>query len=315
MRRSAFIATIAAGLLLGACSKTEDTAPESRLFGNPPVIQNAALVQAAGVGTAVCDMSDALRGYFCNGGIPTDQINFPPITFTVQYTEALMSVQTTDPDSVTGQPNDILLVGASYQKSNTGGEISEATLVLFDDGSVNVPPFTIPAIGPEGIYTDCHPADDCGGTPVAPGEGRACSQGQYLLTSNDTAANDNTWTRGFALVTGTPKLTNQPTPNYTTGKKSDLASDCIALVRHEYPAISDVRPGEPVKFKIEVVDRAGNLTTWPQPLQAPLIQSTYTCTGDDCGCCWLISSLPDPECRGKPGLTGPGYPNGFCNSF
>ena len=314
MRRFAFVATIGAGLLLGACSKTEDTAPESRLFGNPPVIQNATLVQSQNVGVATCDMTDALKGFFCQAGvgIAIDQINWTPTTFTVHYTEALMSVQTSDPDTVAGQPNDILLVGASYQKSNTGGEKFEATLVLFDDGSPTPSPFTIDAFAPAGIATDCQPTNDCTGVPTDPQVGRICSPAHYSLTSNDPVAGDNTWTRGFALVKGGAVLTNNPVVRpFTPGDKSNLAYDCIAMSRQEYPAISDVQPGQPVKFKIEVVDRAGNLTAWPQPLQAPLILPTYTCDGDECSCCWLVSANPD-ECRGRPGLTGPGYPNGLC---
>jgi len=79
----------------------------------------------------------------------------------------------------------------------------------------------------------------------------------------------------------------------------------------------DLNAGQPVDFKIEVVDRSGNLTVWPQPLQAPLVPTTYICEGetgnaDDCSCCWLISSNPETDCKGRPGMVGPGYPNGFC---
>src|SRR6185503_7368000 len=197
------------------------------------------------------------------------------------------------------------------------GEKTEATLVLLDDGSLNNPPFTIAASGADNIFTDCEPTADCGGVPVDPAQGRLCNNERLLLTSNDTLANDNTWTRGFAIVTGNPRLTNQPSRQYAAGSKSNLASDCLTKARQEYPAISDLNAGQPVDFKIEVVDRSGNLTVWPQPLQAPLVPTTYICEGetgnaDDCSCCWLISSNPETDCKGRPGMVGPGYPNGFC---
>jgi hypothetical protein len=319
MRRSAVVAILAAGLLLGSCSKTQDTAPESRLFGNPPVIQNVTLLQSSSTGQATCDITEMVKGFLCAGGVPLNTVTLPPMELIVNFSESQFNVQTTDPDTVAGQQNDILLVAASYQKSNQGGNITETSIVLLDDGSTNLFNFGQLTID---IPEECQPDPNftCGDPSVS------CAPATYTLTSNDTVANDNTWTRGFALVTGDQILTSPPNINVNT--RATLAYDCLASGRgplngsvaitggkRQYPAIADVAVGQPVKFKIEVVDRAGNLTTWPQQPSTTFARTNYSCGPDVCACCLLLSSQPGSDCRGREGLLGTpgsGYEDGVC---
>jgi hypothetical protein len=312
MRRSAFVALIAAGLISGSCSKTQDTAPETRLFGASPVIQNVTLTQGGSSGQAVCDITEFVKGYFCqNGSITTSDVNYPPaITVTVHYSGLQLAVQTSDPDTVAGQPNDILLVSASYQKSNQGQPV-EVSLVLLDDGSTNTFNYR-----QQSIYGEMCDTGGC-----------SCGTANYSLTSNDMVANDNTWSRGFALVTGDTTLTH---PLRTNGgqisvSNSALAYDCIgsgpaqagtSVVtggNRQAPAITDTG-GQPVKFKIEVVDRAGNLTGWPQQPTATFDRTTYSCDGDDCACCFIFTGNTN-ECSGLDGMAGPAFPGGLCHTF
>jgi hypothetical protein len=314
MRRTAFVALIAAGLISGSCSKTQDTAPETRLFGNPPVIQNVTLTQGGSSGQALCDITQSVKGFFCEkGGITESDVNYPPaITLTVKYSGLQLAVQTTDPDTVAGQPNDILLVSASYQKTNQGQPV-EVSLVLLDDGSTNTFTYRQQSVNGE----QCEPGA-C-----------FCGTATYKLTSNDNVANDNTWSRGFALVTGDTTLTHPLRTNGDTLSvtNSQLAYDCIGSGPKEAtgptvitggnqqaPAITDTG-GQPVKFKIEVVDRAGNITGWPQQPIATFDKTTYSCEGDDCACCFIFSGNPTSECSGLDGMVGPTFPTGLCHTF
>lgn len=321
MRRPAFVALIAASLLFGSCSKTQDTAPESRLFGNPPVIQNVTLVNSGATGEALCDITQAVKGFLCAGGVPLGLVNVPQILLDVDFTEAQFNVVTADPDTVPGQPNDILLVAASYQKSNQGGTPVETSIVLLDDGSSNVFNFNQLTID---IPEECTAGTDACGIPGDPSV--SCAPAVYTLTSNDAVSNDNTWTRGFALVTGDQTLVAPAGINVNT--RASLVYDCLASGRNQnsgstaisggkrqYPAIADVAVGSQVKFKIEVVDRAGNLTTWPQQPAATFTKTSYSCLGDDCACCLMLSSQPGSDCSGRPGLAGPGFPTGLCTTF
>jgi hypothetical protein len=306
MRRYASVALIAVALLFGACSKTQDTAPETRLFGAPPVIQNATLVQSSSVGTATCDITDAFKGFLCMAGFPINTLNIQPLSVTVHYSEAQISVHATDPDSVPGGQNDILLVSASYQSSNQGSVPVESSLVVLDDGSTNQ--FNYKQVTFE-VLQACQAADPilCGDPSVS------CGPAEFKLTSNDTVLNDDTWTRGFALVAGTQDTLLTSPAGINVGSKSTIASDCIAKVKGQFPAIAAVPVGSDVKFKIEVVDRAGNLTQWPQPLTTTFGKTTWDCGPDICACCVLLSSDPGTDCHNKPGLVSPPtYPNGLC---
>jgi hypothetical protein len=306
MRRLTLVATIAAGLLFGAsCSKTEDTAPETRLFGNPPEIQSVTLSQSGGLGSAQCDYTKVLEGFLCMNGIALSDFDpIPPITVAVNYSELQFNVVVTDPDSVAGGQSDILLVSASYQRSNQGGTPVETSLVILDDGGSNSFNYSQQGIEIQEGCVDADPGTVCGDPSVS------CSSATYTLSSNDTTSGDGTFTRGFALISNTFNLT-QPT-GITLGSKSSLALNCVANDKSQFPAFADVALGQPVSFKIEAVDRAGNLAVWPSQPQGTFNQTSLSCTGDDCGCCILLSSVLDQECRGRAGLTGPGYPQGFC---
>jgi hypothetical protein len=313
MRRSASVALIATGLLLGSCSKTQDTAPETRLFGAAPVIENAQLVRDSSVGTASCDMTDAIKGYLCANGYRPSDIDFTDHVFiNVHYTEAEIQIQAIDPDTKPGGQNDILLVGASYQSSSSGTQKFESTLVVLDDGGgatgATNNQFTFQQRVTD-IQQACQPDPNLCADP----NGVSCGTAIFKLNSNDPVANDNTWTRGFALLSGSTTFTGPP--GITPGTRENFVQDCVAGQKHQFPVLADVPVGTPVTFKIEVVDRAGNLTQWPQPLGITFDKTVYDCSGDVCGCCLLLSNQPDVECKGKPGLVGPGYPNGWCIAY
>lgn len=310
MRRFTLVAIVAAGLLFGtSCSKTEDTSPETRLFGEPPVIQNVSLTQGGGLGQATCDYTKVLEGFLCMGGVPLDQIEppIPTITISVGYSELQFQVQVTDPNSVAGGQSDILLVSASYQRSNQGGTPVETSLVILDDGGTNNFNYSQQGIEIQEGCTD-QPNDS-----VCPGRSVSCASAVYTLTSNDGVANDTTFTRGFALISNTFNLT-APT-GISLGSKASLALNCVARDKGQYPAFADVALGQGVSFKIEAVDRAGNLATWPAQPQASFTQTNFSCTGDECACCFLLSSQPGADCADRPGLRGvpgSGFENGLC---
>ena len=50
---------------------------------------------------------------------------------------------------------------------------------------------------------------------------------------------------------------------------------------------------------------------------APVVTgaSSFSCSGDPCGCCLLTATDFASQCAGLSGLTAPGYPAGICMSF
>jgi len=307
MKRFTLVATIAAGLIFGtACSKTQDTAPETRLFGSPPVINNVTLTQGGTAGQAMCDISRIVEGYFCAAGY---EMQTPPaITLTVTYSELQFTVQASDPDTPAGGQNDILLVAASYLRTDQGTPV-ETSLVMLDDGSMQAQPFQYSQQG--------NIKEACGSsmTDVCPFAGAdVCLGAKYPLTSNDAVANDSTFSRGFALISNTMNLT-APTGFPLGSTAPSVAYNCVARAQEQVPAITDVTVGQPVAFKIEVVDRAGNLATWPTRPQADFQKTSVACAGDECGCCVLLSGDPGTDCKNKPGMQGPPgshHETGFC---
>jgi hypothetical protein len=233
---------------------------------------------------------------------------FPvPIVVNVHYTEAEISVQTTDPDTQAGGQNDILLVAASYQSCADCSPPVESSLVVLDDGAGGGgSPNQFSYQARADIRQACVPDPNLCADP----QGFACGTATYLLNSNDKVQNDNTWTRGFALMSGDARLTSPPGIS-VDGSKQVFAGDCVAFVKHQYPVIAVVPVGSPVNFKIEVVDRAGNLTAWPQPLGVTFEQTLFDCGPDACACCLMLTNDPG-QCRGKLGLVSPGTPNGWC---
>ena len=299
-QRTTIALLMAGGIFLWGCSKTQDTAPETRIFGAPPTINSVSL-NGGGTGQAQCDVSLPLEGYLCTaGGIdPSLFANFPTVTINVHYTEATFLISVSDPQS-TPQASDILLVSASY-KTTAGSKPTEISLVVLDDGSSNKFAYKQVGILPE----------DCS-------EGAcACKGASYTLTSNDQVAGDNLFTRGFAVISNNIALTS---PNDFAAGNSDVARNCIASANKQFPAFVDLSLGSSIPFKIEVVDKEGNLTTWPAQPTVTFQQTTFSCQSNDvgdCGCCLLLASDPT-QCHAKPGLNGvpgSGFENGFCVAF
>jgi hypothetical protein len=305
-KRSTIALLLAGGIFLWGCSKTADTHPATRLFGSPPVIQSVDLSKAAGTGVAVCDYAPVLQGIFCENGIdPATFPNFPQILITANYSESKFDIKVTDPDSTPAQ-SDVLLVTASYLNNNTPPQ-TEVSLVIFDDGSQNK--FTVTQAG--------NVLEDCPVPPATCVPPIGCGKKTYTLTSNDLVAGDGIYTRGFAIISNGAILMTSP-PGITPNTLA-YAQNCIANVKKQYPAIVDLPLNSEIPFKIEAVDREGNLTTWPTKPTSTFTRTTFSCAssvaGDDCSCCQLLSNNPSSECRGKQGLVGvagSGFEAGLC---
>lgn len=288
MRRWAFLGAVLAVAATG-CSKTEDTAPETRIFGSPPIIHSVEF--SGGQETANCDLSQFAHGLMCSilpPSAPSDwTFTDPPVRLEVGFSSMEFRVNVTDPESTPTQ-TDILLVGASYVH---GGE--ETTLLVFDDGSTldfpklqeGVTPQSCPALPTDPVCQECTPAT-------------------YNLHSNDQVANDGLFSRGYAFV-GVPG----------TGR-GFLANNCIAEATERAPVTPTGLIGQVLEFKIEAVDRSGNITVWPDRPSATLVSSTFACLGDQCFCCLVTSDNPALECSDLPGTSSPLYaPGGFCIDY
>jgi hypothetical protein len=299
-----------------SCSKTEDTAPERRLFGDPPIIRSVnfehteGTTEVPGFGPKTfisCDFTEIVVRNICELGAPdlqpeagggwtydgatgTGSIGSNPTTdpgIFIQgtYGEAIFKVNVVDPNSTTAQSN-LLLVGASYDPPDSK---TETTLVLFDDGAFSK--FKNSQANPT-------PGEDC--TVNADGS-CVCAGALWDVTSGDTTAKDDVWTRRMAFV---------------NSQTQPFLKDCIMRDRHETLALAP--PGTTFSFKIEAVDRQGNLTTWPTRLIGVSDSNfgQFECNGDPCGCCFLWTRSPaDPLCHALPGMTGPSFPDGLCKAF
>jgi uncharacterized Zn-binding protein involved in type VI secretion len=301
MRTPAALALLLAAGVLG-CSKTQDTAPATRIFGEPPKIGSASLVGQTN--TFHCDLTLTFQAWFCSFGIDRAWYRFSPgsgagftgIEADISYTEFTFQVQATDPNSTAAQ-SDILLVTASYQTPPPTPE--ETSLLLLDDGGQ----LDFPWVQTSGLPSICS------------GNTCSCFNARYNLTSNDLSAGDGTFTRKFAFVT-TPKTGTPVTPI----NGGWLIDACIASTQHEAPASSNVFLDRDVSFKIEATDREGNITEWPEKPSGHVGGTTWACKGDDCACCLTTTPDPTAECKGLPGViaTSPnaGWPvgSGFCQT-
>lgn len=275
-------------LPLGACSKTQDTAPETKIFGQPPVFESTPILDPGLPESVSCDFTNAF-----NVGLPkrlgANLQVAGPVFVGGTYTQLAMHAKVSDPNGL----SDILLVSASFIPDPTATVKQEATLVLFDDGSTLKFDYTQTGI----VEEDCNSSS---GTVT-------CQQAVSIkLTSNDPIKGDGNYTRQFALV----NLNTQ-------GPGAAFFRDCVATQNHQAPFAS--QPGVQLSFRIDAVDNEGNLTTFPTRLLATAVPSTFTCSGDPCLCCFLRLGIqdvtsPDGQCRGLPGLFGPDAPQGFCNA-
>jgi len=291
---AAAVLVIALGML--GCSKTQDTAPETRIFGDPPAISGVTLNVTPE--TATCDVTTAFAGYLCLGSVARpDTYDFSPgptIEVSVGYTQFEFLVQATDPQSTPSQ-SDILLVTASFLSPTDQGAIEETSLLLLDDGSALKFPWRQ---GQE-------PRDDCTLTPEC-----ICNAMEYDLTTNDSLGGDDVFTRGFAFLApgaGIP------------ANASGVVESCVARERHQAPFSAGKFIGTTLDFKIEAIDRSGNDTIWPERPAGPITPVTYSCVGDDCACCIVTDPDPLSHCGGKTGMVaraGGDWPEGqgLCQS-
>ena len=291
-RRILLAILIAMGLLpVAGCSKTQDTHPETKIFGEPPVIESARI--DPNTGSALCDFTDAFNFGLSHNLSANVQVA-GPVVIGGTYTELTMEVKVSDPDPPpAGAKTDILLVSASFVPNPTITDKQELTLVLFDDG--NALKFNTTQTG----IVD----EDCSNTN---GVVTCVNNSRIKLSSSDTLASDGIYTRRFALL----NLNTQ-------GPGAAMFKDCVATKNGQAPFTSV--PGVQLSFRIDAVDREGNLTTDPTRLPITTTASAFSCSGDDCLCCYLRLGVgdvtsPDGQCRGLQGLYGPDYPDGFCNS-
>ncbi len=294
-----------------ACSKTEDTAPERRIFGNPPSIQTVDPNYSFPQAPVDCDFTDIIQAFFCNFGILDVQpqtgrgwtvkdvggqrvIVYSDVPTTVpgvfiegMYTEIVFAAKVVDQDS-TPQQSNVLLVSASFRLP--APSTTEISLVLFDDGSTIDFPFEQKSLIPE----------DC--TVDLANQACACVGATYKIKSGDTTKGDNSFTRKFAIA---------------DPQTSNFLLDCIMRSKKEIPYPID--SGTQLDFKIEAVDRQGNLSTWPNKISTVVGNGSFVCNGDSCGCCLLHanSQLADiSECHGLDGMISPSQaPNGVCKDL
>jgi len=292
VRARVLAAAMAAGLtVLTACSKSEDVPAGQTLFGSPPQIEVVALTDPGQqTSTVSCDFTTILVGRLCALGAPPDIQPDGPITIVGRYTQAVFQVTVSDPEGI----ENLLFVGASYVKPDS---TQESTLVLFNDGSENRFPQSQSEQG-TGVGQDCIVNEFecyCQGAKV------------YEVTSNDVSKTDRIYTRALAILPHGPP---------------DLLRDCIMMDREQVPIT--IEGGTKLTFRIDAVDRDGNLDTWDtQPSVTVLTYdasdpSYFTCTGDECGCCMILN--PNTYnlgiCNGKPGLTSVSLGGaGVCSLF
>src|SRR5207244_802358 len=109
----------------------------------------------------------------------------------------------------------------------------------------------------------------------------------YAVHSGDALASDAMFTRDLAFLD-------------RSSLSQGLLEDCILQQYRDVPVY--FAAGSTLTFKIEAVDREGNLSVWlPRPA-VTIGTSSFSCTGDECGCCLLTSSEPALECKGKRGM-------------
>jgi len=321
-----------------ACSKTEDTAPERRIFGSPPSIENVQVIDIP-ASNAVCDWSESVKHIMtCDFGLDPAYIPspFPTVTVTTTYNEVIFQVQVTDPESTPSQ-TDVLLVTASYITSQ-GGQPQEVSLVVLDDGGANEFDFLQKAdfYGENCTVLDPNTCNDfivdtvnqrqgcredlTGPMGVPDGEPDVsrtdtccctwCTQKTYKLDTNDAAMGDGLYTRGFAFKL----LSGGGVP--AGARAAGLVDDCLVSQKRQAPAESTNLAGAPVAFKIEAIDRSGNIATWPVSPEVTIQPTSLSCAGDACACC-LLTTASFSTCRGLPGLMGQpgsGYENGVCRT-
>jgi len=254
---------------------------ERPIFGDPPSIESVAF------GTnpqeiVECDFTEAVEGYFCTLGIPGIRAE-PGIFIGGTFTSVRFRARVTDPNSTPTLSN-VLLVAASFADPDTP---TERSLVLLDDGSANTFPFPQKADLPEDCIVDA--SGIC-----------QCVQKVYRVDSGDVVPRDDVYTRDMAFVDrGT--------------LQAGLLQDCIMRQSHDTPL--PLAAGSTLEFKIEAVDREGDLSVWPARLRASVGAGSFSCTGDECGCCLLTSMDPAAECKGKPGMPSDDFPAGVCVSI
>jgi len=250
------------------------------IFGFPPEIDR---VDFTTISRQVqCDFTRMAENFACWFGVLAAQAS-PGVFIGGSYTQVEMHARVVDPDS-TPVESDILLVSASYIDP---GDSQETSLVLLDDGSANQ--FSI-------LQKSMTVPEDCADGP--PGA-CVCQLRAYPLDSSDSVAQDTEFSRVVALV---------------DRAVDPLLQDCIMQQNRQTPI--GVAAGSTLDFRIEAVDRSGNLATWPLRTAVTTGAGALTCAGDECGCCLLTSTVPLVECRGKPGMISPDdFPSGVCVSF
>lgn len=294
VRERVLLAVAAAGLMVSVgCSKSEDLPASRQLFGSPPQITSVVLTDPAQQNSTVtCDFTAIVLASLCPLGAPPDIQASAPIQIHGNYTEAVFQVKVSDPEGI----ENVLFVGASYVRPEGDEEgTKESTLVLFDDGSANeFPQGQVDQAS--GVGHECVPVEG----DVCP----SCSLKIYEVTSNDPIAADGTFTRAAAFFPpGSPAI----------------LFDCLMATKKQAP----IRSGESnvtLSFRIDAVDRDGNVDTWdtnPTVLVQPYNENEFGCSGDECGCCILLNpnGAYVDACRGKPGLYSESLGTGVCSLF
>lgn len=294
-RAAVQVVLVATVLVASGCSKTEDVAPEKKVFGNSPRVDSFTLL-AMTEETVTCDLTQLMRNRLCYQELVGAQ-EMAPIVISGHYTKVFLEARVEDPDS-TPQESDLLLVAGSYINVGDPGK-NEKLILLFDDGGPTI------KLEPQ---KDMVNGLNCTSEPDPETGFCKCQAKTFELNSGDPVARDNIFTRGFAIIdAGTPP---------------DLL-DCLHDANRQSLQII-TPPGSTLEFRLDAVDRRGNVDTFP--VKKTLVTGDFNdenprliCTGDPCGCC--LFEHPQTytlECGGIEGMRGPPgsfFESGACKLF
>lgn len=268
-----------------------------------PTIEDVQVIGGNQEAQAVCDWTQILKGYLCNGGIAANQFaHFPTISLTVGYSAARLEALVVDPDSTPAQ-SDVASVTTQYVSSLSGTSPVVQSDTLLDDGSTLVTPTT---------QVSYEIMEDCSSDPLCP----TCNPARYPLTSGDQVSRDDRYSKTYSFVSSDVRFDSPP--GVTVNSRKYAAFDCIMQAKNTYPLILDYPVGAEVAFDIEAVDRSGFITWSPEHPSMLFRQTHFRCDGDECACCVLMSVDPAHDCVDRPGLIGvpgSGFETGLCVAF
>ena len=248
---------------------------------NHPII-GSLVVAVDPSATATCDFTDM---FLSQRNLCDDSpILLGPMIVESRYAEVSLEALVTDPNS-TETENDVSSVDALFVNPETH---QADTIGLFDDGSQVAFLFIQKDTRLQNCFVDTV-NNVC-----------TCTRAFYDITSNDSTASDDIFTRRFAFALLTDSI-----PRHQEG----LYVDCIAKQAQQESLVAHALIGETFDFRVGAADKSGNVTVSPvQSIPSLGTGSSITCSGDPCGCCLLLNAVNPGDdqanggCRDLDGL-------------